>query len=417
MAPKLSIIVTSYNIENYVAECLQNIVDQTIEDIEIIVVDDGSTDKTTDIINQYAAKDKRIVPILMEQNSPGGVATPANIGIEAAKGDYIGFADGDDLYDSTMFEKLYLAAKMHNADISLCNYLEFETGASGYNKPFEPAWDNFSNISYLDITSVKDKKRILDLLPVPWRKIYKRELLINNCLRFPVGDYFFEDNGFHWFTTLNSNIVSFVDEVLCYHRRNRVGQTMSSGGERLLGVFHQHSVIYDYLSANNIISSYRDYSLNWLIGHISWIQQVLDPAYSKRFYDISLQHIEKYSKKEVQDYFLSKSYDRKTIELVVALLRRKPDLFISVMSGKSSCSLKEKVIFNYHKLGGTGLMSMLIRHLTFKISNKLNQRSASNRELKRLLIETNSKIDLLSKRLDEVEKTIEVGFILTEKKK
>ncbi|MRS15084.1 glycosyltransferase [Enterobacteriaceae bacterium RIT691] len=411
MAPKLSIIITSYNIEKYIGECLQNVIDQTIKDIEIIVVDDGSTDKTTAIITEYAEKDSRIIPMLMGENSPGGVATPANIGIDAAKGEYIGFADGDDLYESTMFEKLYLSAKINNADVAMCNYLEFETESGAENKPFEPAWEKITQYLALDIQSIENKKRVLDLLPVPWRKIYKKSLLDDKKLRFPVGDYFFEDNGFHWFTTLNAHRVSFVDEILCYHRRNRAGQTMSSGGERLLGVFHQHSVIYDYLSENNLLVSYRDYSLNWLIGHVSWIQQVLDPKYASQFYQTVSHHIAKYSRKEVQNYFLDKNYDRKTIELIVAVLRNNESLFVSIMSGKFSNSLKEKVLFNYNKLGLKNFLKMSVRHSVFK----LNRKKEYTNELKYLLEANERKINELNNKVAELEKTIETGFILIER--
>jgi len=416
MSPKLSIIVTSYNIEKYIGECLQNIIDQTIEDIEIIVVDDGSKDNTCNIIREYANKDKRIIPMLMEQNSPGGVATPANIGIDAATGDYIGFADGDDLYEPTMFEKLYLSAQVNGAEVAMCNFMEFETESEIKNAPFEPCWKNFKNVSSLDVRSPDNKKKVLDLLPVPWRKIYKRDLLVNNNLRFPVGDYFFEDNGFHWFTTLNATRISFVDEILCYHRRNRAGQTMSSGGERLLGVFHQHSVIYDYIQKKQLLDTYRDYSLNWLIGHLSWIQQVLDPQFSNKFYEIMRGHISKYSTDEIQRYLAKKYYDRKSIELVVSLLRKDEHFFVDVMNGKLSSSLKEKVIFNYYKLGGLNFVSMFFRHLSYKVKSKIKYNNASNRELKKLLIESNEKIERLHHRVNDLERIIETGFILAEKK-
>ncbi|AFJ46558.1 glycosyltransferase [Shimwellia blattae] len=416
MSPKLSIIITSYNIEKYIGDSIQNVIDQTISDIEIIIVDDGSSDKTCDIIREYAAKDNRIVPILMGENSPGGVATPANIGIEAATGDYIGFADGDDLYDPTMFEKLYLSAEINSADIAMCNFMEFESESGLKNAPFEPGWNKLSGISSLDIRSSDNKKMVLDLLPVPWRKIYKRELLVNNHLLFPVGDYFFEDNGFHWFTTLNANRVSFVDEILCFHRRNRVGQTMSAGGERLLGVFHQHEVIYNYLVEKKLVSEYRDYSLNWLIGHLSWVQQELNPKFSHQFYQIMISHISKYTQDEVRKYLASKYYDRKSIELVVCLLRKDEKFFIEIMNGKQSLSIKQKIIFNYYKLGMVDFILMSIRHLVYKVKGGIKYKHVSNNELRNLLWQSNERIERLNSKINDLERIIETGFILTESK-
>lgn len=448
MAPKVSIIVTSYNIENYIAECLDNIIDQTIKDIEIIVVDDGSNDKTPEIIMEYSKRDSRIVPILNQQNSIGGVATPANIGINKAQGQYIGFADGDDLYDVTMFEKLFLAAEKHSADVVLCAYEEFEGNATNRNPPYEPAWSELVGIESLEIINSEDKKQILDLLPVPWRKLYKSELLKEKNILFPVGPYFFEDNGFHWFTTLQANKVAFVDEILCLHRRNRVGQTMSSGGHKLLGVFHQHQVIFDYLSKNNLFDEYRYYSLNWLCGHLSWIQQVLSPEYAKDFYDTLLTHYDKYSKDEVQDYLTSKFYDRKSLELIVAVIRKKPDTFIKAMKGKMSSSISDKIIFNFHKLGLKKFTAMVFRVAKYHISsriknfNRIKSRKHSLQDLsndiniirhdieliKEKLVSTealnynlsseiNHGVLLLGKKLSDIERVVETGFILAESKK
>lgn len=409
MNPKISIIVTSYNIESFIGECLNNIVNQTIKDIEIIVVDDGSTDKTQDIINEYAAKDSRIIPILNTQNSPGGVATPANIGIDMAKGDFIGFADGDDLYDVSMFEKLYNSALKNNADIALCNFQEFESESGVKNEPYEPSWSKVALNDSLDISNPDNKKIILELLPVPWRKIYNRKMLSSKSLHFPVGPFFFEDNGFHWMTTLNSNKVAFVNEVLCLHRRNRVGQTMSSGGERLLGVFHQHSVIYEYLSEENILNDYREYALNWLCGHVSWIQQVLASSYAKEFYDALIPHFSKYTKSEVQDYFLNRFYDRKSIELIIAVISKDQKKFVKVMNGALSEKMNEKVKFNYHKLGLRRFTSMSIRHLKYKICSyrhKIAGRKYISSQAN-VSLEISEKLDLVLDKIHEVNSRLD----------
>ena len=128
--PRLSIIVTAYNIEPYIRESLDCVLAQTLRDIEIIVVDDGSSDGTPAIIREYAERDARIRPILFQTNTIGGGATAANAGIEAATGDFIGFADGDDLYDPTMFARLHEAAIAHSADLAMCDYqlLDARTG-------------------------------------------------------------------------------------------------------------------------------------------------------------------------------------------------------------------------------------------------------------------------------------------------
>ncbi|AIM21133.1 glycosyltransferase [Serratia sp. CY52157] len=412
MTAKLSIIVTSYNIEKYIGECLDNVLAQTLEDIEIIVVDDGSKDSTPKIIESYAEKDKRIIPILMKENSPGGVATVANIGMEAATGEFIGFADGDDLYDPTMFEKLYNIAVAENADVAMCNFLEFETETGIENAPYEPAWATLANKPVWDIRSVENKKKVLELLPVPWRKIYKRKLITDNNLKFPVGKYFFEDNGFHWFVTLTSDKVCFIDEVLCYHRRNRAGQTMMAGGDRLLGVFLQHQVIFDYLEKSKMLAQYREYSLNWLVGHIAWVSQVLTPTFSTEFYETLLPHVKRYQKGEIQSYLSTRFYDRKTVGLVIALMKESSADFSKVMNGWVAKTKAEKLRFNYDKLGPGGLLNMLVRIG----KHKFIERGLHRKSTRALLIENNARLDSIHWRLSELERMIESGFILQEQR-
>ena len=119
MEPLLSIIVPAFNIENYISRCLENLINQKYRNIEIIVVDDGSKDKTGEIIDSYAQKDPRIKAIHKKNE---GVSIARNTGIDIAKGDYIGFVDGDDTIDEEMFEVLIENAIKYSADISHCGY-------------------------------------------------------------------------------------------------------------------------------------------------------------------------------------------------------------------------------------------------------------------------------------------------------
>lgn len=119
MKPLLSIIVPAFNIENYISRCLESLINQNYKNIEIIVVDDGSKDKTGEIIDGYAKKDSRI-KFIHKKNE--GVSIARNTGIDIAKGHYIGFVDGDDTVDKEMFEILIKNVVDYNADISHCGY-------------------------------------------------------------------------------------------------------------------------------------------------------------------------------------------------------------------------------------------------------------------------------------------------------
>ena len=114
----VSVIVPIYNKEKYLHDCLNSIIGQTLDSIEIILVDDGSTDKSKDICQEYLNKDSRISYYYQENE---GLASARQTGIELAKGEYIGFIDGDDWIDLEMYEKMYSKAKEYDADVVFCN--------------------------------------------------------------------------------------------------------------------------------------------------------------------------------------------------------------------------------------------------------------------------------------------------------
>lgn len=167
MEPLLSIIVPAFNIENYISRCLENLINQNYKNIEIIVVDDGSKDKTGEIIDSYVQKDSRI-KVIHKKNE--GVSIARNTGIDIAKGDYIGFVDGDDTVDEEMFEILIKNAVKYDADISHC----------GYKMVFPSRTDYYYNTE--DIVIQNNYDGLKDLLkadrvePSLSNKIYKSTL-------------------------------------------------------------------------------------------------------------------------------------------------------------------------------------------------------------------------------------------------
>ncbi|MBL4544118.1 MAG: glycosyltransferase [Rhodobacteraceae bacterium] len=292
-APLLTIIVTSYNVEPYIEACLDSITQQTLTDIEIIVVDDGSTDRSPDIVSRYAAQDARIVPIMLPENTPGGVATAANAGLNRARGTYIGFADGDDLYDLTMFEKLVDAIEADAADLAMCRYelLDDETGVR--KMPSEQgSWAGLNEQTY--VLDDETTKRFLRFIAVPWRKIYRRDMLEENAIRFPEGDYFFEDNPFHWFSLISAHSLAVVPEVLCWHRVGREGQTMQVADERLFRIFRHHDTIHAWLKARNIEADYRPALLAWALSQTEWISAKTPKSARRQLFDVLNQTLRPY---------------------------------------------------------------------------------------------------------------------------
>ena len=123
MNEKISVIVPVYNVENYIQYCLESLVNQTYKNLQIILVDDGSTDSSGYICDKYALKDKRIKVI---HKSNGGLSSARNSGMQLADGNYIGFVDSDDFIMPTFYEELYNLLQKYDSDIAECEFLRIQ---------------------------------------------------------------------------------------------------------------------------------------------------------------------------------------------------------------------------------------------------------------------------------------------------
>ena len=132
MSVKVSVILAVYNVEKYIKQTLDSVVNQTFKDIEIIVVDNKSTDKTLEIVNEYAKKDERFVIYKNTENLKQGIAR--NFGVQMARGEYIFFIDGDDYMDLTCIEKMYNKITETGADITLCTWNQFDDATGKIDK-------------------------------------------------------------------------------------------------------------------------------------------------------------------------------------------------------------------------------------------------------------------------------------------
>ena len=295
---EVSIIVTAYNIERYIDQCLDSVAAQTLGDIEVLVVDDGSSDATPQKIADFCAGDPRFTPVLLGVNSPGGVGTAANAGLDRATARWVGFVDGDDYVEPTMFERLVDAAGGCDADLAMCEYQEVVDGTGERRDPADAhRWAELTATCYpLD---VQTRRQLLRFIAVPWRKLYRRDLLEDNAIRFPVSDAFYEDNPFHWFSLLSAGSIAIVPEVLCFHRVGRSGQTMATVDERLFQIFTHHDTIHAWLEAKGLLEVYQTNLLGWVISQMEWISRNTPPALRRRLFDILVPVFARYSPSEI----------------------------------------------------------------------------------------------------------------------
>lgn len=239
---KISVIIPVYNSEKYIAQCLDSIINQSLKDIEIICVNDGSTDNSLDILNEYAKKDNRI-KVITQINTGNGAGSARNTGLEQAKGEYISFIDSDDYIDKDFLEKLYKEAKEYDADIAC-------SGVIKERENEQKTQLKFNEIKVSD--NPNDNLKVSKSLPYPypWNKIYKREFVVSYGIKF-VENIYFEDLIFTPLVITKAEKLISVPDVYYHYieRENSVSSAKSgikdSDKNRAFNLGRKH-----YLDAN-----------------------------------------------------------------------------------------------------------------------------------------------------------------------
>ena len=226
MNEKITVIVPVYNVEHYLDKCLDSLINQTYKNLEIIVINDGSTDNSGTICQEYAQKDNRIVYIEKEN---GGQAEARNMGLDRVTGSYVSFVDSDDWVELDYVETLYKKITEYQADIAVGNYCKFNESDSNFyfhisGNYFEKLYDNVSIVDCLN-----DSNRLLNsALIVAWGKIYRKEIISN--FRFPVG-IVTEDTVFNLKILLASKSIVYINKV-AYIYRVRSGSISNTWDEK-----------------------------------------------------------------------------------------------------------------------------------------------------------------------------------------
>lgn len=227
--PLVSIIVPVYNVESYLGECLDSIRGQTYERLEIIVVEDCSTDDSLAKLNLYL-EDPRVRVIQHERNS--GLSAARNTGIEAAKGEFILFVDSDDAIAAGLVETCLAQALETSADIVMFGFVAFRDG--DLLPEVSGVVDTASSRLLTDIEYFK-------LSHFAWLKFIRADLLRDQRLRFPVGHYY-EDWPFHWELGFLTRKIERIPGCF-YQYRQRSGSITAPGDRKLLHIFSAHRLI------------------------------------------------------------------------------------------------------------------------------------------------------------------------------
>lgn len=310
--PKVSVIVPVYNVEKYIDKCLESLVNQTLEDIEIIVVNDGSKDGSKEIIKEYEKKYSNIVFIEKEN---GGLSDARNFGLKYAKGDFIAFLDSDDYVDYEMYEKMYKKAMKENADYVECDFY--------WVYPDRKKED-------VGIRYTNKKEMLVSARVVAWNKLIKRERIKD---LFPVG-LNYEDVEFFYKLLPNIKKFSFVEEPLIYYiqRENSIINKQSYKTGQIFNVFNN---VIDFYKKNGLYNEYKDeleytYTRLLLCSSLKRIVKVDDEVARKRLEIETWQNLNtkfpkwkknKYLKQKAGKNLYMRSVGKHTFKFYCKLLR------------------------------------------------------------------------------------------------
>ena len=242
MKPKVSIIIPVYKVEKFLTRCLDSVLGQTLKEIEVILVDDGSPDNCGRICDEYAAKDKRVI-VIHKKNA--GVSAARNSGLEVASGEFVGFVDSDDYVAATMFEDMYRQAVLADAEMAMCQFVI--TDGVTDELVHRSSGDDFEVLKF-------DNKKAFEIIadfscPVQvmvWNKLFKKELIQNLC--FDTNKRMAEDLEFLMRALFKSKTVVYVPYALYAYYAQREGAA----------TFHADHSIAWYLEQNSNITSIMD---------------------------------------------------------------------------------------------------------------------------------------------------------------
>lgn len=236
--PKVSVIVPVYNVEKYLDRCLDSLVNQTLQEIEIIVINDSTPDQSQIIIDKYMNLYPNKVFSYIKPN--GGLSDARNYGMSKMKGDYFGFVDGDDYVEYSMFEKLYERATQEEADVTTCDF--YWTYPNRLQRATDGPYTN-------------ERELLTKMMPTVWNKLYKKSWFDSLDIKFPVG-LRYEDSSFSIRLAPFIGKLAYVNEPLVYYvqREDSITYTQNYKVGDMLTVFND---IFEFYQKHHLYNQYQ----------------------------------------------------------------------------------------------------------------------------------------------------------------
>lgn len=329
---EISVVVPVYNVEDYLGECLDSIVNQTFSDLEIICVNDGSKDNSLEILKEYAEKDDRIIVIDQEN---GGHAVATNVGMDRATGKYLFLMDSDDKLKLDALELTYNAAEEKDVDFVLFQAINYDDEKDQFYEAENYSMNKVADFVGENVFSIDDIGELsFDIAVTPWTKLYNREFIENSHIRFAEG-LIFEDNIFFWEVLIQAERIYFLREHLFYRRWYESSSTMA-GDLRFTDSIAINTMIIDVFEKYGRLSDrFESRSYNRKVSLTLLRFQQIKPEFKKAYFD------------EMQKNFKFWVRDNEFYEyLQKMLLPRNKFILESILKAKTANEL-EYLIENY----------------------------------------------------------------------
>lgn len=286
---KVSVVIPVYNIEKYLAKCLDSILNQTLKEIEIICVNDGSTDHSLQILKGYEQKYSSIIVIDKKNEGPGAAR---NAGIKLAKGEYIGFVDGDDFIDKRMYEALYAKAVQYEADVAVTNsYLYYPSSNSSIIFRDTMLFDRFAAAGCF---TAEENPEILMIVGM-WDRIFKRAFVERIGFHNPEGR-FYEDHLPSFVSSVLADGIVVVNKAYYYYRQEREGSTINREAKYdsyKFDFLQDYREVHDFLKETGRYAVYQEQFLRYKIPFVLMHQQnMVQFSNFKKFFSEMAKEIE-----------------------------------------------------------------------------------------------------------------------------
>lgn len=319
--PKVSILVPICNVERYLRECLNSLVNQTLREIEIICINDGSTDSSLSIIREYERRDERIV-VIDKPNS--GYGDSMNKGIDLARGEYIGIVESDDFASLNMFETLYKEATKNDLDVVRSNYYAHRTGE---DSSCDYLVENLAACgSYDRVFHPIDNPRVFMCQPAIWTSIYKKSMIDKDEVRFlPTPGASFQDTAFYFKAFYAADRVKLLKDGYLHYRIDNANSSVKNQN-KLFCVCDEYAEVWDY--AKRDLDKFQTLK-HWIPrqqyeGYL-WNLNRLAPELQQRFYP---RYVEEFSKIRQAGLIDSDRFESRTLARLNKMLDEPETYFL-----------------------------------------------------------------------------------------